>query len=177
MTTLSRVKERIETDLGDTELQAMIDEITAEIEAKFGVNGSITIHLGGDRELAGDRRYISLTRPYSSDITITEIDGTTETALSSDDYRIIHGGRTIERLTDGTNARSFWERLVKVAYTPVSDAEQRVEATILLTQLGIEYRGLKSEKAGDYSASMADYAEERDKIMGRLAPRRGLAMA
>ncbi len=171
MTTLTRVKERLETDLTDSELTSMINEITAEIEARFGINGAITVFLDGAR------KYLSLVRPYASSATITEILGTDETELSADDFRFLDGGRTIERLSDGTNGRSLWEKLVKVVYTPLSDAEKRVEVIILLVQLGIEYRGLKSEKAGDYNASMLNYVEERDKLMWRLSPRRGLLAA
>lgn len=178
MTTLSRVKERIETDLSDTELTAMIDEITAEIEKRYGLNAAITVHLDGDRDLDGDRKFISLVRPDGGGtIAITEIDGTDETVMSANDFRILHGGRTLERLADGDNGAELWQRLVKVVYTPVDDDKERVEVTINLVQLGIEYRGLKSEKAGDWNAGFIDYTVEREKLLGGLAPRRGLLMA
>lgn len=177
MAILDRVKERIETDLTDAELTAMIDEIVAEIEGRLGVVGSITVFLDGDRELDGDRRFISLVRPATGTIVVTEIDGTDETVLAADDFRTLHGGRTLERLDDGTNGREFWERLVKAVYTPVSDQKERDEVVIQLVQLGIEHRGLKAEKAGDYSATFADYAMERNKLIDRLAPRRGMLMA
>ncbi len=179
MVDLSRVKERIETDLSDTELQAMIDEVQSEINVKFGVIGSITIFLDGDRDLDGDRRFLNLARPRDTGqtITVVEIDGTDETTMAADDFRILHGGRTLERLIDGTNGRNFWERLVKVMYTPVSDVKERDEVIIQLVQLGITFRGLSSEKAGDYSASFPDYLAERDKLLDRLSPNRGVSMA
>ena len=178
MALLDRVKLRIETDLTDAELQSMIDEIVAEIDARFGVVGAITVFLDGDRALDGDRKFLALNRPDSgATITITEIDGTDETLLVADDFRILHGGRTLERLIDGTNGRDFWERLVKVVYTPVSDQKERDEVVIQMVQLGIEHRGLKSEKDGDYSAGFADYPAEREKIIGRLTPMRGVMMA
>ena len=171
MTTLTRVQERIETDLTGAELQSMIDEITAEIEGRFGVVGSIIVFLDGDR------KYLSLTRPYSSTITIVEILGTDETTLSADDFRILDGGRTLERLGDGTNGRLLWERLVKVTYTPASKAEEREEVVIQVVQLGVEFRGLKTEKSGDYSVTFADYKAARDTLIGSLTPRRGVMMA
>lgn len=178
MTTLSRVKERIETDLSDTELQAMIDEVVAEVELRYGVNAEITVFLDGDRDLAGDRKFLSLVRPDGGGtITVTEIAGTTETLMSANDFRILNGGRTLERLADGDNGASVWERLVRVKYTPVDDGKQRVETIILLVQLGIEYRGLKSEKAGDWNAGFIDYIVEREALISRLTPRRGVLMA
>ncbi len=149
----------------------MIDEVTAEIEARFGVVGSIIVFLDGDR------KYLSLTRPYSSDITIVEILGTTETTLSADDFRILDGGRTLERLGDGTNGRLLWERLVKITYTPIDEAKEREEVVILVVQLGVEFRGLKAEKSGDYSVTFADYKAERDTLIGSLTPRRGVVMS
>ena len=184
MVALARVKERIETDLSDAELQAMIDKVNAEIEARFGPNAEITVHLDGDRELAGDRRFLSLTRPadQAQTITVVEIDGTTETTLAADDFRVLHRGRTLERRVGGTNGRLTWQRLVKVTYTPVSDARQRDEVTIKLVQLDITYRGLdKQEGAGDFSRSgsvTADaYPRERDALLAQLAPRRGMVLA
>lgn len=177
MVDLTRVKERIETDLSDTELQAMIDEITAEIEGRYGANGSITVFLGDDRELDGYRTFLSLVRPLSGTAVVTEIDHTEETVVAADDFRVIHDGRTLERLNDGTTPRTFWQRLVKVVYVPVSDVLERDEITILLVQLGIEYRGLKSEKAGDHAASYMDYTTERTMLINRLSPRRGVLMA
>ncbi|KKM73944.1 hypothetical protein LCGC14_1405390 [marine sediment metagenome] len=177
MTILSRVLERTETDITDTELQSMIDEITAEIVGRFGLNASITVYLGGDREILRDRRFLTLIRPYASAMVITEIDGTTETVLSPDDFRILHRGRTLERLLEGTNGAEFWERLVQVVYTPLSDAAEREEVTILLVTLGLEYRGLKSEKAGDYTMTAKEYNDERGKQLDRLAPRSGMVLA
>ncbi len=149
----------------------MIDEITAEIVARFGAIGSIIVYLDGDR------KYLSLTRPYGSSITIVEILGTDETALSADDFRILDGGRTLERLSDGTNGRLLWEKLVKVTYTPLSDDERREEVVIQVVQLGVEFRGLKAEKSGDYSVTFADYKAERNVLIGSLTPRRGVVMS
>ena len=179
MVALARVKERTETDLSDTELQAMIDEIAAEIDLRFGLNAAIIVFLDGDRALEGDRRFLTLWRPIDVGpaITVTEIDITDEIVMAADDFRVLDGGRTIERLIDGTNGREFWERLVKVAYTPISNSKERDEIIILIVQLGIEHRGLKSEKAGDLTATFADYSVERDKLLARLMPRRGLSMA
>lgn len=179
MALLDRVKERIETDLSDAELQLIIDGITEEIENRFGPNAEITIHIGEHRELEGDRVYLSLARPVDvlPPFTVVEIDRSAETALTVDDFRVRDGGRTLGRLDDGPNPRRFWQRLVRVTYTPISDAKKREDVTIRVVQLEVQYRGLTSEKAGDWQAAYPDVAADREKAILSLAPRPGLTMA
>ena len=86
----------------------MIDEVEAEIERRFGAEGSIIVYLDGDR------KYLSLIRESDTISAIVEIIFTTDTTLSSDDYRILDGGRTLERLPDGTNGRILWGKLVEI---------------------------------------------------------------
>lgn len=190
MPLLDRLKERVETDMSDAELQALLDAALAEIEARYGPNAQITVHLGDERELRAHRRFLDLTRPADTAlaITIAEIepgdtgDAANETTLAADDYRVLHRGRTLERLVDGANGRMFWAPLVRVAYTPVSDQKQRDEVAIKLAQLDLTYRGLdKQEGAGDWSRSGSvtpdAFTRERDVLLATLAPRRGLLMA
>ncbi|MFK0277438.1 hypothetical protein ACIQUG_27430 [Ensifer sp. NPDC090286] len=188
MALIDRVKERTGTDLSDIELQAMIDAITLEIEARFGPAGPITVELG-DFEDPQSRslRTLRLARPMDEalPVTIVEIDpGNTgtpadELPLAPSDYRVSHGGRTLQRLTGGPNGRSYWAPLVRIIYTPIGDQAARDEATIKLMQLDLSYRGgLKSERAGDYQFTLAgDVAAEREKIFDSLAIRRGMVMA
>lgn len=179
MPLLDRVKDRIETDLSDLELQSMIDEVVAEIERRFGVNAATTV------ELDGGASVLTLSRPIDTGqpVTIVETDpantgdAANETALSADDYRVRDGGRTLERLIDGTNGRSRWAPLVRIAYTPVSDARQREEVVIKIVHIDAQHRGVNSERAGDWQASYPDAAAEREKLINSLAPRGGLMMA
>ena len=46
MALLDRVKERTGSDLSDSELSAMIDAIAADMDARFGPAGPITIEHG-----------------------------------------------------------------------------------------------------------------------------------
>ena len=46
MAVLDRVKERTGSDLSDNELQGMIDAITAELDARLGPAGEITLNMG-----------------------------------------------------------------------------------------------------------------------------------
>ncbi len=81
-------------------------------------------------------------------------DAASEIELAPSDYRILHGGLTLQRLYGGPNARDYWAPLVRVTFTPIGAAGElaaREEAIIKLIQLDLSYRGgLRSEWAGDY---------------------------
>ncbi len=188
MALLDRVKERTGSDLSDSELQAMIDAITAELDARFGPAGEITAQLGDPVDPASSGlRNLRLLRPadLAEPIMVTESNpgnsGAAEddTILDPADFRVLHGGRTLQRLTGGPNSAAHWSPLVSVTYTPVSQAAARDEVTIKLVQLDLSYRGgLKSEKAGDYSFTLSgDMASDREAILVTLEDRRGMVMS
>ncbi len=184
MSVLYRLKGRVETDLTDVELEAMIDAEVGTIVARFGAIAAITALEDGWR------RYIVVSNPIdeTETIAIVEIEpvntgaAANRTTLSADDYRILDGGRTIERLIDGTNGRSAWAHLVELTYTPISNQAERDETVIKLVQLSITYRGLdKQESVGDHSRAGSvtanAYDREREILINRLAPRGRLLMA
>lgn len=191
MALIDRVKERTGTDLSDTELQAMIDTITGDLNARLGPLGEITVNLGDPNDPVS--RYMStlrLTRPLDEAQTVSIVErepGNTghasdEITLSANDYRVLHQGRTLQRLTGGDNGRDYWAPMVTITYTPLANAGRqaaRDEATIKLVQLDLSYRGgLKSEKAGDYSFTLSgDVAADREAIIQSLAVRHGMVMA
>ena len=190
MALLDRIKERTGSDLSDTELQAMIDGITSDLVARLGPFGEITVDIGdlSDPE-ARYLKTLKLARPLdvAEAVTIVETDpGNTGVAeddltLAADDYRVLHGGRTLQRLNGGTNPRDHWAPLVSVTYTPLGNSgivAAREEATIKLVHLDLTYRGgLKSEKAGDYQFTLGtDPASEREAIIAQLATRPGMVM-
>lgn len=188
MPLLDRVKERTGSDLSDGELQAMIDGITAELAARLGPVGPITVELGDPTDpISAQKRTLRLARPADTaeDLAVTELepgnDGQAENEITLDaaDYRVIHGGRTLQRLTGGPNGRNYWAPLVRVTYTPIADQAARDEATIKLVHLDLSYRGgLKSERAGDYQFTLGnDPASEREAILASLAPKSGMVMA
>lgn len=172
MSLLSRLKDRVETDLPDLELQTMLDEATGEITRRFGAIAAITEHHDGSR------RYLNLHRAIDEGeaITVVEIDpantgaAANETTLAADDYRVIDGGLTVERLIDGTNGRSYWGPLVRLTYTPVSNQPQRDEVAIKVAQVALVERGLASFRAGDYSETYRDAPKERERLIASLAP-------
>ncbi|MEP3258751.1 MAG: hypothetical protein ABJO06_14560, partial [Roseibium sp.] len=112
MALIDRVKERTGTDLGDAELQAMIDAIEADLTARLGATGEITVDLGDPTDPASAfRQTLHLARALDADETITVVElhpGNTgsdddELTLAADDFRVLHGGRTLQRLTGGTH--------------------------------------------------------------------------
>lgn len=188
MALLDRVKERTGTDLSDAELQSMIDAITGELDARLGPAGEMEIELGDPADPASrGRRTLRLLRPIDTAqaVTVTELEpGNTgaavdELTLDPSDYRILHGGRTLQRLTGGPNGQMFWAPLVRVTYTPLINQAARDEAVIKLIQLDLSYRGaLKSERAGDYSFTLSgDHAADREAILKTLEDRRGMVLA
>jgi hypothetical protein len=188
MALLDRVKLRVPTDLPDSEIAAMIADITADLDQRFGAAGAVTVELGDPLNPA-DRlvQTLRLTRPADTaqPITVTEIDpGNTglaadEKLLAAGDFRVLHGGRTLQRLTGGPNARTHWAPLVRVTYTPLGLAAAREEVTIKLIALDLTYRGaLRSERAGDYQFTLSgDIAADREAILKTLEDRRGMVLA
>ncbi len=185
MPLLDRVKERTGSDLSDAELQAMIDGIVAELDARLGPVGQLTVQLGDLTDPASRfRRTLKLARPVNTALAVTIVEsdpGNTgeaadDIALAADDYSILHGGRTLLRLTAGPNGRDHWAPLVKVTYTPIGDQAARDEATIKLVTLDLSYRGgLKSERAGDYQFTLSgDPVADREAIVAGLVKSAGI---
>lgn len=188
MALIDRVRLRVPSDLPDSEIAAMIEALEAEIDARLGPAGPITVALGDplaprDRLLATLR----LNRPADpgQPISITEIcpgnggAAAEETLLDAADFAVLHGGRTLLRLTGGPHPSAHWAPRVRVTYTPAQLAAAREEAVIKLIALDLSYRGaLRSERAGDYQFALSgDMAADREAILRSLEDRRGMVMA
>lgn len=180
MALLDRIRIRTGSDLPDGELQAMIDGVAVEIAARLGAVGPITVTLGDLTDPdSRDKRTLRLARPIATGqpLTIVEIDpgnsgdAGNEVTLAATDYAVLHGGRTLQRLTGGPNGRSHWAPLVRVTYSPISDQAVRDETAIKLIMLDLSYRGaLKSERAGDYQFTLSgDPVADREAILSALA--------
>lgn len=191
MALLDRVKVRTGSDLPDGELQAMIDAIMAEIAARLGSTGEVTVELGDPGDpCSSPLRSLRLPRPLdeAQAVSITEItpgnsgDEEGETALTHSDFRVLHGGRTLQRLTSGPNGAAYWAPMVRISYTPIGVTGAIDEAVIKIMQLDLSYRGLiKSERAGDYQWQAANspegYTAEREAILASLQAPRGMVLA
>ena len=178
--TTTEVLEWAETDLSNTVLQVMLDDAEAEIIKRFGAHGESSSTITEDfypdepiyqplSDWKSDRHHLIYpSRPVSAVTSITEREDDVETTLASNDYRLIHGGRGIERLTNGTNARNWWAPEVRIVYQAVSQLATRKRVQADLVKLAIQYKGLISEDAGDYSSSMDVYQTERNRILASL---------
>lgn len=192
---LDRVKARVESDLSDAELQALITEAQDAIADRYGPAagaGAITVTIDGGT------RTLDLVRPAAAITSVTEHLGSvadaalddwageiyedTQTVLAAGDYRIRNGGRTLERIFTGPNARARWGTRIDIVYTPVSDQTRRDEVTIKLVALAVEYEGVVDRRVGDTMTTHAVrgggggtiYQDEREQLLGSLAPRGGL---
>ncbi len=185
MALLDRLKERVETDLSDAELQLILDEINTEIVERYGPEGEITEILDTQRDLKGYRKFHKLDRPIDTGqaVTVVETEPASasgaphETTLDATDFRVVHRGRTIERLITGTNGREHWAELVTVTYTPVSKQAQRDEVAIEIAKLQVRAGGVSAERAGDFQATYPDLHAEREKLLTSLTPMQGLVLA
>lgn len=192
MSLLDRVKERASPDMSDGELTSMIAAITGEIDARLGPVGPITKELGDATDPdTSYARTLRLQPPALAGavITVTERDpgnsgdATSATILQLADYRVLHDGRTLQRLNTGPNPRDYWAPLVSVEYTPAGTPQvARDEAVIKLMLLDLSYRGLiKSERAGDYqwqgAVASDSYTAERAAILDNMQQRSGMVMA
>lgn len=188
MPLLDRVKERSGSDLSDPELEAIILAIVADLDARLGPIGPVTIELGDPTDPESRfNKTLRLTPPIGAGaVAIVEMDpGNSgdpgaETLLAAGDYRILHGGRTIQRLTGGPNGRTYWAPLVRVTYTPDGVPQAaRDEAVVKIAMIDLSYRGgMKSERAGDYQITLSgDPVADREAIITGLVPSNGMLLA
>lgn len=187
-TLLDRLRERTGTDLPNAELDDMIAAIGEELDARFGPTGARTVEIGDPTD-PDSRWQRTLRLPEPADatagLTVVEIDpgnssdGSAELALTVADWRLMHGGRTLQRSVSGPNGRGYWAPLVRVTFTPIGSARAREEVTIKLMLIDLAYRGgIRSERAGDYSVTLSgDPAADREKAMAALELKRGMVLA
>jgi hypothetical protein len=175
--TLAELKEHVESDLSDAALQRLLDSEDAEIVKRTGAHsGAITETLNG-RELL-----LFLGRPAAAVTSVTEyvsggaITGETATVLAANDYRIWGSGRYLQRLPTGTNPRTFWGSRAQVVYTPRDESAERTLVLINLCRLAVEYRGLRTERVGDYSMTSEEYTAERERLLSQLEPSGGVLL-
>lgn len=178
--TPAQIREHVETDLADPAIERLIADAESEIVARCGAHDSQTdLFRTGDPRVfpSGVDLFIFPSRPVGQVVSITEEerDGTS-TVLAEDDYRILDGGRRIERLQNGTHPRARWGHLVKLVYQPVDDMARRTRVLIDLVRLAIEYRAYQEQWSGDVRTRHVDYQQERERILRALAPRGGLGV-
>lgn len=205
MITAEDVRGRVETDLTDAALEALIEAENAEIERRFGPAATpITV------TLVGRCRMLDILRPIdeTKELKVTEylvaepadvefatfVDewwpdvGEVKEELQATDYRVWHKGRSLERLYagDASFPRVYWGSRVEVAYTPLNDTPQRDEVCMKLVIMSLAYDGMIESRAGDVTVvkgmrsstggSPLLYVEERERLLRTLASRKGLLL-
>lgn len=174
--TVDQLREHVTSELSDEALQRLLDAAYGAIATRIGP--------AGDRveQFYGGFRTIGLGRPTDSVSSVSETIGTTTTTLNANDYRLRPDGYTLERLATGTNPRWYWFGTIMVTSTPVGDDATRDEVAIDLCRLALNYNpGLTMEQVGSWttqfvSSSIWNNAEEREAILGRLAPSLGVVV-
>lgn len=152
----------------DDALQRLLDASEAAITERAGPTGAVT------EWHTSETAFIYPHRPVSSVTSITETVGTTVTTLAANDYRVWPGGRMVERLVTGTNARGSWTGLVTLIYASDDALAHREATQVLLIEQFLNYHpGLTSEQIGSwtqtfYSNSVYNWAIERENILATL---------
>ena len=162
--TKAEVRGLFESDLGDPELDKLIDAEDAEVVYRFGE------HATQVDELEGGHDYLYLTRPATSITSVVESIGDDDTTLVADDYTLRDRGWSLEREPDGTNQRRTWGTRLIVSYVPVADA-RRTLVIIDLVKLAAQHQGLSSVRDGDFRADLPNYQPAREAILSTLNPR------
>jgi len=166
---------RVNTDVGDTALQARLYAAEQAIRARFPETDGTETHDGG-------QSYIFLRRRASTITTVTETVHGTETELDPTGFRLRDDGVSLLRLNHGLNPPTWrshtlssapWGHLVTVEYEPADDAAELARVQIALVELDVNAMpGLTSETIGSWSEqanSGIPYATEREAILASLA--------
>ena len=166
LVTPAEVRALVQTGLGDSDLQAVIDRVEFEIEQKFGaayVDGSTTetvIVRGGDRSLYLNRRIGSVTS-----ISEASLSGSA-TTVDDSQYVVWGNGGRIQRVS------GYWGEVCTVVFVPQDDNDLRASVIISLVKLELQRTPFQSESiAGEYSYTVGDQANwelERKRLFGRL---------
>ncbi len=167
--TVADLREHVETDLPESALQRLIDDADQMVVDTYGEHGPAT----QTDDLYGDpgSEYVFPERPIDAVTTVTEY--TTETTsqvLDPTDYRVLHQGKSLLRLRNGSNPAVGWPYRVVVAYVIATGENPRRRGVVIdLVRLSINHSsGLRSERAGDYAVSYGDSEGERLKVLRRL---------
>ncbi len=169
--TVAELRQHLETDLSDQALQRLLDDADESVVRLYGPHPPGPVeehHVGGVM-------YVFLRQRAANIISVFETVRGVTTVLASNDYRVLGGGRYLERLTSGDHPRVFWGDFVTVTFEPWDDRAQRRRVIIDLVRLALEYNALESVDVGDYSSRSLDYQRERRRLLMDLG--RGLMVS
>ena len=161
--TATEFRQHFATGLTDTAIDRLIADADAEIISRLGALESQT------DVLPASGKILHLTRKASAVTSAVERMDGTDYELGSDDYELLGDGFRVQRLQGSTYPATYWEGVVTIAYTPVSQSAQRIRLEIDLVKLTIMYDATKGGSCGGSSVNHLDYQAERDKLFAGLA--------
>ncbi len=168
--TVADLQEHIESDLGETALQRLIDDADQAVVDKFGPHGDALNTVTDDIE-TDEQLYLFPKRQASSIVGVTEYTSPTLTrTLVASDFRLVHGGKALKRLTTGVTPSTVWGWRAEVEYFVSTEQNVRRRRVVIdLVRLEMQYTGIVTERAGDYSVTnVHDYQQERERLMNDL---------
>ena len=171
--TTDEIHAHVETDRSPDAIALLVADAEAAIIARYGPHAPAPIELErvlGAFTTAGPTT-IYFDRPAASIATVSEYDSDAlpPTVLDAADYRLLYGGRAVERLGTGPHPRAWWAGRVVLTYVPVDDTAQRKRVCIDLVKLALRYDAAKAQTAGDASeTALDDYTRERSNLLGEL---------
>lgn len=166
LASLEDARARVATDLGDPELQLIIDAEEAELAARIGpLTGEI--EQSYSFELADQIDSLYLARP--ADPTTLVLEDPTGTAIAGGDLRLSWHNRRIQR------AIGLFVGPALATYTPTDGAAVR-RAIVDLVRIATTDPTVDSETIGSYTyrratITMADLEAARERVYGRLLQR------
>jgi hypothetical protein len=183
MADIDRVKERTQTDLTDTEIQAIINDATADVAERLGPlpdpANPITVLVEGQRENIVLLRAVDTTQTIVvQEMWDSSVIGMMTVTLDSDDYRIWPPGFRLQRRFDGLqlHPRRLWGDRVQVTYVPIEDIVRRDEVIVKLSVLAIQYDAFTIQTVGDWTGQVSNYETERMRLLRSIGERRGIEM-
>ena len=162
--TVADVRRVVVTTLGDADMQALIDDEDAQMQARLGVHADGIVSVT-ETVTAGGSGSVAVGRPIASVTSISErprggIAGVVAPTLYGIDDA---AGGLIERLY------GRWDRRVTVTYSPADDTAARRRVLIELVRGRIERTAMASESvAGEYSYAAPDWEAERQRLYATL---------
>ena len=166
--TTAELQAQVETDLGSTALQLIIDAVERDIKEWAGDPTSEVQEFEG-------LDYVGILRLPAQAASLTSVveytgaeDQPTKTTLAVSDYELSADGWEVRRLSSGTNASDVWGFRVVVTYVPATDTARRKQVAIQLARLEITHTGYASERVGDWSAQSRELRREKMAILSRL---------
>lgn len=175
LVTADEIHAHVETDRSPDAIALLIADAEAAIIARYGPHAPapIEIERGPDAFTTAGPTTIYFDRPAASVSSVSEFAGDpyseTETVLEAGDFRLLYGGRAVQRLGTGPHPAGSWAGRIVLTYVPVDDTAQRKRVCIDLVKLALRYDAAKAQTAGDASeTALDDYTGERSNLLGEL---------